>query len=215
MKKITYTLLTDGSSDKTLMSIINWLFNNLLPTIPIEKQFADLRILPNPPKELDKRIAKAIELYPCDILFVHRDAEQNKNPEEIHRKRSEEISIGFGTRNEKLVKIIPIKMMEAWFLIDEIAIKKAADNRNSSFKINLPHHNKLESLTEPKKQLHQLLKDVSQKKGRRLDNFNVNIAVHIIAENIEDYSILRNLFSFQSFENELKRALKELKITEF
>ena len=214
MKKIKYTLLADGSSDKTLMSIINWLLNDLIPTVAIEKQFADLRILPNPPslKELDKRIEKAIELYPCDILFVHRDAEQNDNPEEIIRKRSEEIMIGFGRRHEKLVKVIPIRMMETWFLIDELSIRKAADNRNSTVKISLPNISKLESITNPKKDLHQLLKDVSQKKGRRLDNFNVNAAVHIVAESIENYSILRKLFAFQSFENDLKIALKELEL---
>jgi len=100
--------------------------------------------------------------------------------------------------------------MENWLLIDETAIKKAAGNRNYSKQIHLPQINKIESLNEPKLFLHDLLKEVSGKKSRQLKNFNVQQAVHLVAENISDYSLLRNLDSFKQFEENLKTTISNL-----
>lgn len=55
--------------------------------------------------------------------------------------------------------------------------------------------------------LHNLLVEATGNKGRRLKNFNVNKAVHWVAENTEDFSALRQLAAFNRFEQDLKRVV--------
>jgi Domain of unknown function (DUF4276) len=211
MELLRYTLITDGSSDKTLMNIIKWLLDDLYPKISNRGTFGDFRYLQKPPKKGDikNQIQCAEYFYPFDILFYHRDAESDKKS--IVKERTEEIKSQLEEKYiSKTICIIPIKMMENWLLIDETAIKKAAGNRNYSKQINLPQINKIESLNEPKLFLHDLLKEVSGKKSRQLKNFNVQQAVHLVAENISDYSLLRNLDSFKQFEENLKTTISNL-----
>ena len=75
MQRLRFTLVGDGSSDRALIPILTWLLRQYWEGTPIQAEFSDLRWLPNPPKKLSQRIDKSVELYPCDLLFVHRDAE--------------------------------------------------------------------------------------------------------------------------------------------
>lgn len=78
MSEITYTLLSDGTSDKALLSIIDWVLRQHFPNLVTQRQWADFSRLPNPPlmNRLTDRMEQALALYPCDWLFVHRDAER-------------------------------------------------------------------------------------------------------------------------------------------
>ena len=211
MESLKFTLIADGSSDKALINIIKWILNDLYPKLPIEGIFADFRKVPNPsPKEdIVEQIKFAEKLYPFDILFFHRDAESDKKNILDERKNEilETIEKEYST---KIICVIPIVMMETWLLIDEIAIKKAAGNRNYREKINLPAINNLEKLKEPKELMHNLLREISGLKKRNLKSFNVNAAVHLVSENINDFSPLRKLNSFVSFENDLKKVMNDL-----
>lgn len=205
---LRYTLLTDGSSDKALMGIIKWLLDDLFPQLPNKGEFADFRGLPSPPNPGDVacRIVKALELYPCDILFYHRDAE--KREKDIVNQRKEVLPKTPNTIKH-VVCVVPVAMMETWLLIDETAIKKAAGNRNYKGEIKLPSPNSLEAERDPKSLLHKLLKEASGLKGRNLERFNVRQAVHWVVENIRDFSVLRGLEAFQVFEDDLKKAVNE------
>ena len=211
MESIRYTLIADGSSDKALMNIIKWLLDDLYPKIPNKGTFAEFRNLKHPPKKGDVKgqIEFAKFLYPFDILFYHRDAETNKKNiiddriAEIIKHLNEELI-------PKTIFIIPIKMMENWLLFDETAIKKAAGNRNYNKILGLPPISSIENVSDPKIFLHELLREVSGLKSRQLKNFNVHQAVHLVAENITDFSILRQLSSFKKFEENLKTTINKL-----
>ena len=73
--EISFTLLSDGSSDRALMPILTWLLRDLGVASAISQSWADLRRIPRPPRTLADRMRKAGELFPCQLLFVHRDAE--------------------------------------------------------------------------------------------------------------------------------------------
>jgi hypothetical protein len=208
MVELRYTLLTDGSSDKTLMNIIKWTLDDIYPKLSCSGNFADIRSLPNPPSSGDvlERIKTADKYYPFDILFYHRDAE--KAEKDIIKKRKSEI---FSKVDEqlasKIVCVVPVTMMETWLLINQEAIKKASGNRNYSDTISLPALSKLETIKDSKKELHHILKICSNLKGRREKTFNVHSVVHRVAEYIGDYSPLRQLSAFIEFENDLKTAV--------
>ncbi len=205
-KVLKFTLIGDGSSDEALLTIIKWLLNDLYPNIPSEGKFADFRFLKSPPAKsnIQEQVNHANKYYPYDILFFHRDAESTDT--DILDKRKKEV-LGKIIYPEKVVCVVPIKMMEAWLLIDEMAVKKAAGNRNYKGPLNLPNIRKIEKLPDPKDTLHRLLVDASNLKGRKAKGFNPNAATHLVSENITDFSVLRQLTAFQQFETDLKIAI--------
>jgi hypothetical protein len=52
-----------------------------------------------------------------------------------------------------VVCVIPVKMTEAWLLIDEKAIREAAGNPKGRQPLNLPKPSKTEELSDPKETL--------------------------------------------------------------
>jgi len=206
MNELRITLIADGSSDSTLLEIIKWLLNDKYPKLSIYSSFADFSTLPDPPKlgDVAARIRCAQKYYPFDILFYHRDAESTETTMIATRKAE---ILRSASDNDSIVCLVPVAMMEAWLLIDADAIKKAAGNRRYRGKVDIPSIKSIEGLSNPKAILHELLKTVSELKGRKLKNFNVHQAIHLVAHNIQDFSLLRQLIAFQEFEKDLDNAV--------
>ena len=205
MQTLRYTLLADGSSDRALLPILTWLLRRYCGAIPIEAEFADLRRLPSPPKKLSERINWSVELYPCDLLFVHRDAESapiEKREAEI-RKALEGSSVEDSVR---VVCVVPVRMQEAWLLIDETALRRAAGNPNGTQPLAMPDVQRLEELADPKQLIRELLRQASGLRRRRLKRFSWRSSAHRVAEMIDDFSILYKLAAFQRLAAEVERV---------
>lgn len=211
MDRLKYTLISDGSSDTTLMHVINWCLRDLYPNLPIYSQYADFNPLPKKPSQGDvrKRVELASKWYPFDLCIYHRDAE--KNERDIVNTRTAEVlgKLDNETR-KKVVCIIPIQMMESWLLTDEQAIKCAANNPNGQVRLNMPSIRRIEKLTNAKDMLHGLLTTATENNKRRLKSFNVDRAVHLVAEYTDSFEKLRQLAAFNKFEQELKNAVDTL-----
>ena len=211
MLPLTFTLLSDGSSDRCLLPIVRWAIDQALQDYSYQQapQWADLRSLPNPPRSLTDRIRLAVELFPCQLLIVHRDAEKQEAA-----LREQEIEAALAALTEislpPTVKIIPIRMQETWLLIEEQAIREAAGNPHGEVRLNLPKIARLEDLAEPKQALHEALLTASELSGRRLRNFSPHARTYQIAEFITDFQPLRKLAGFQTFEADIRRALEQL-----
>lgn len=207
MTTLTYTLVSDGPSDRYLLPIINWTLTAIptLKEILIESQFADFREEPEAPQGLAERIRKAVLDFPCDVLFVHRDAER----EDPARRREEILEAVNQVGVEPAVCIVPVRMTEAWLLIDEPAIRRAAGNPHGSGALKLPPHQRLESLPDPKEILHEALLAASESTGRRLKQFRRDLPMlkHRVSELIEDFSPLRRLSAFNRFEQDVRSAI--------
>jgi len=206
MNNITFTLLSDGSSDRALLPIIEWTLKRECPNLSIKKEWADLRRLPRPPQKLWDRIIQTIEYYPCDMLFIHRDAE--KEPletrlEEIKDAVQEATKQGFG---KPAISVIPVRMTEAWLLIDEKAIRKASGNPNGRNQIDIPPIRELEQLPNPKRILHDLLKIASGLKKRQLKTFDIEHACYLISSFCTDFSQLFKLTAFQHFADDVGKV---------
>ncbi|MEO6832931.1 MAG: hypothetical protein ABI378_10570 [Chitinophagaceae bacterium] len=204
---LKYTLIADGSSDKVLLDIIKWSLDNLYPKLSNNGVHADFRNLLKPPENGDvkARILKAIKYYPCDILFYHRDAEDNSAT--IIEERKSEV-LNNADNKQPIVCIVPVVMTESWLMFDELAIKRASGNRNYKMGLDLPPINRIESIKDPKDRLYKLLREISGIKKRNLSKFNPGRMVHLIAEYIDDFSELRGLSSFKVFEKDLKIAVE-------
>ncbi len=200
------TLLSDGSSDRALVPILRWLLHCHLPDCPVQLQWGDLRLLPQPPKQLPQRIAKAIQLYPCELLFVHRDAEGISADD---RRAEIDDALKQGGTTLAGIAVVPVRMMETWLLIDGPAIRKAANNPNGQGHLNLPTTGNVESIPDPKNMLHNLIREATELSARRKRGFDVHSAVHRIPEYMEDFSRLRRLSAFAHLEEQIIATIHE------
>jgi hypothetical protein len=200
--------VSDGSSDRALIPILNWLLqaHGAYPAQRIE--WFDPSRFRHPPKSLPERIGRAVENYPCDLLFIHRDAENIGLT-----RRAEEVRKALGASSSKenprvpAVLVIPVRMMEAWLLFDEAGIRRAAGCPWGTTPLDLPKLASCEDLANPKERLHHCLRVATEKRGRHLKKFHVDSATHRVAELIPDFSPLRRLSAFQRLEGELQDVL--------
>lgn len=189
MTESTFTLLADGPSDAALIPIKRWTLRQCMQFTAIQADLADLRKLPNPPRALPHRIQEALELYPCDVLFIHRDAEA-QDPELRYREIEEAIEkVDAALTKPWHICVVPVRMQEAWLLIDQSAIRRAAGNPNGTVDLALPGLGQLESIPNPKDCLYDLLEAASELGGRRLKRFKPFRLVRLIAENIQDKGV--------------------------
>jgi hypothetical protein len=207
MKELRYTLLSDGSSDEVLLPILTWLLKQNGVQCAIQPAWAELRRLREPPKTLVERIQKALELFPCDLLFVHRDAENSPLETRANEIRAAATLAASTTAIPTTLCVIPIRMQEAWLLFDEQIIRRAAGNPHGRAAITLPALEQLEQLPDPKSILHELIRDASGLHGRRRNRMRVNIAARRVVELADDFKPLRNLSAFQALEREIKQTI--------
>lgn len=206
MKRLQYTLVTDGSSDRLLKYPIEWLLERLTP-LDIYGQWADPQVFAESEiTGLYGRLLQALGSYPCQLLFVHRDAEN-----EPRQTRVEEIeeAVRRVSTSPPAVCVVPVRMTEAWLLIDEPALRLAAGNPNGRVDLSLPPIENLEKLPDPKQMLFDLLKTATELPRRRMRRFNEGRARQQLAELMDDYAPLETLPAFQAFRRELKQVLAQ------
>jgi len=202
---LRHTLISDGPSDANLIPIINWTLNGVGGVELAEGARAEFWRLQSPPGSLEERIRKAVELYLCDVLFIHRDAEK-----ELPEARHVEIRAAVAAAAERgcclpAVAVIPVRMLEAWLLFDERALRLAAGNPNGRVALDLPPLRKLEDRPDPKMDLREALRTASELRGRRLKKFDTRQAFWRVVDFIEDFSPLRQLRAFTAFEDSVRR----------
>ncbi len=200
---LAYTLVADGPSDRALLPVLDWLLGEHSQRL-FDGVAADLSRVRNPPKELGLRIQRALELYPCDLLFVHRDAEKAKQ-----QTRRREILKALGVADHPpAVCVIPVRMTEAWLIWNESAIRGAASNPNGTVAVDVPDVGDVERIVDPKKQLGDLITEASELTGRRRRKLRVQQAIQRLAELIGDFSPLRRAPAFAALEDELVGVLR-------
>jgi hypothetical protein len=195
MNDLRFTLTTDGSSDSVLLHHLRWILRGQLGTrVAIQPQWADLRSLRQVPKTLAERIRFAVDFYPCDLLFVHRDAE---GPDASPRYDEIAEAVEVAEVSVPVVPVVPIRMTEAWMLFDERAVRWAAGNPNGRMPLDLLVRDP-EAIADPKALLHGVLRAASGLSGRRLRNLRTVEAVHRAAEYIDDFAQLQKLTAFNA-----------------
>jgi hypothetical protein len=149
-------------------------------------------------------VNEALRLYPCDVLFVHRDAEGQ--PAEL---RYQEIAMAVPPHQQR-VAVVPVRMQEAWLLHDERALRKAAGRPSGKEPLDLPSLSRIETLVDPKGTLHAALLTAAAVTGRRRRAFDAGGTVSRLAGLIEDWTPLRRLSAFKQLEVDTKKALRGL-----
>ncbi len=201
---LSYTLVSDGSSDRMLVPLLDWLLSQHSAR-PFRPQWADLAWTQPPPRTLADRVVGALAMYPCDLLFVHRDAEKDS----LEDRRSQLESALSMLPPPPRVPVIPVRMTEAWFLFDENAVREAAGNPNGQEPLSLPLLSEIESLRDPKSALTRVLECASGLPARRLKRFRPGVAFHRLATLIDDFTPLRVLPAFQALEADIAKVVRK------
>lgn len=206
---LNYILLSDGTSDKALIPIIDDAILKFSGFRSPQGKRADLSRYSRPLKRLCDKIDCAIDLYNPDIIFIHRDAEKESIQRRVieidrHCIKSKLVN----TRQWNHIKVIPVRMTEAWLMIDEAAVKSAAGNPNFNGKLNIPPIKKLESLPDPKQLLKEAIKTASCLNGRGLKKLDIGHCIQLIPEFIKDFYPLVELKSYQFFTKQIIEHLK-------
>lgn len=217
MIKLNGTLVADGSSDRLLKPILEWLLSQHLPPgSSVNIQVPDWGRFPAPVPTLPKKLLAARDFFTADVYFVHRDAEKNASWQERRAEIDQHVQkvLSTGTR---YVPIVPVQMTETWLLHNEAAIRETAENPNSNQSIALPALKKLETLPDAKMHLLNILRDASGLTGRRLRKFEANERrrLHRLAELQQEqgFAILRALHAFQMLEAEIKTLIANWELT--
>jgi len=202
---IEYLLISDGTSDRLLINPIDWVFRQ--KGVQTKGRWLDFSKPEFQSKTLEGKLSLAKQLYTeIDFIIIHRDAENqpiDKRKSEINdviNKASIELNI--------TARIVPIRMSEAWLLIDESAIRRAAGKPSGKIPLGLPKIKKLEQISDPKDLLKEYLLKASELSGRKRNQFDFNNARQLVSQFIIDFTPLRSLVSFTNFESEIDHLLK-------
>jgi len=205
---LTYTLVSDGSSDSALIPVLDWLLRANGVGCAIQGRWAELRWLRRPPAGLAARLRTAVDLFPCELLFIHRDAEgvaYEFRGDEIRRAVTEAFD---DSQRPAWVSVIPVRMREAWLLFDEAAIRKAAGNPSGRAALQLPLLSRCEDLPDPKALLQNMLLQATGLSARRRARLRVGPMMRRITEYTHDFRPLRSVASFAALERELQEAIR-------
>jgi hypothetical protein len=181
------------------MPIVNWSLKRW-GADGVSGEWVDFSRIPLASKA--DRLRKALDLYPCDVLFFHRDAESQST--ELRRR---EIAEALRQHSIRHVPVIPVRMTEAWLLFDEAAIRRAASNPNGSEQLGLPGLAKLEKLPNPKVVLHDALLRACGLNKRRRSRVPLPEWVHRIPSYIDDFSALDALPSFRALQDDIRNLI--------
>lgn len=194
--EVSYVLVGDGGADRALIPIITWAIRRTSPKAVIPSPTFIVRAA----RSVDEVLTHVGKAYSPSLIFVHRDAEKMS-----YEDRRKEIPV-----RDRVVPVVPVRMTEAWLLIDEAAIRMASNNPRGTAALEMPNPAKLESLPDPKRVAHGLLTTASGLGARRRRSFRVERAVQRLSELIDDFSPLLGLPAFNAFCAELRGALTAL-----
>lgn len=196
---LRYALVADGGRDRALLPVIRWCIRGLRPRLEV----AEPRVSVRGGRDLAAEMQDALDTHLPDILLVHRDAE---------RMRPERRRLEIPSAPGRVVRIVPVRMTEAWLLFDEAALRTASSNPHGRERLNLPDLRRVESLPDPKRVLRELLLAASgndtMRRRKRFQRDEPGLTERV-AECIQDFSPLRCLSAFGDFESDLRLAVED------
>jgi hypothetical protein len=203
LKTLRTTLIADESSDhRVLTPIITLLLDEVSPH-PFQLVSAEPLTGGH---ALETRLPQAMRLFPCDVLLVHRDAEGTSPAE---REAEVKRALANAKVQVPVVCVVPVRMTEAWLLVNERAIRAAVGNPNGGAGLKLPTPDQVESVPA-KDRLIAALEAATELGVNRRRRFQPLQYRHRVAEELLDLTCLRALPSFQRFEQVLRHCLAGL-----
>lgn len=100
-----------------------------------------------------------------DLVFIHRDAEAQSPDDRVAEVRAAAGMVGVDVG--RVVPVVPVRMTEAWLLLDHSEIRRVAGKPGSTQPLDLPGRERVEALPDPKEALRSALLVAGAPSGRR------------------------------------------------
>lgn len=144
-----------------------------------------------------------------DLAVVQRDADRGPDQD-----RRDEIEKAVNTEWPGLrhVAVVPVRMLEAWLLLDEVCLRQVAENPRGRIGLELPKGAAAENIADPKQLLKDSLARASEYKGRRLAQFQKRFSQHRLRmlELLDPEGPVTCLPSWRNFIEDLDAAFEVL-----
>lgn len=141
-----------------------------------------------------------------DMFFVHRDAEGQ--PVELRQTEIEAGSERAGVM-VPVVPVIPVRMTEAWLLLDEAEIRRVAGRPRGRTPLSLPAARSVESIPDPKQVLLDTLLSACELTGRRRAQFRRDFSRHrrLLLQRIDRNGPINQLTAWSQLKENIADAL--------
>ena len=169
---VRFALLCEGTSDRPLVAHLRRLLSKCGATESVGSAIP-LSSIPDQRDSRGSALSRKIRIAltnesELDLLFVHRDANSAG-----YDARVREVGEAFGNVGGSIdwIPIVPDRATEAWLLLDEDAIRRAAGNPRGRQPLHLPRPSQVEGVSDPKTALRDALAAASGHTGSRLRRF--------------------------------------------
>ncbi|MGW6283998.1 hypothetical protein [Streptomyces sp. NPDC055107] len=144
-----------------------------------------------------------------DLAVVQRDADRGP----AHDRKDEiEKAVDAEWPGLRHVAVVPVRMLEAWLLLDEGCLRQVAENPRGRVGLDLPKGVAAENIADPKQLLKESLARASEYKGRRLAQFQKRFSQHRLRmlELLDPDGPVTCLPSWRAFVEDLDAAFEVL-----
>lgn len=199
--EITFVLLCEGPSDEGLVQHLQFLLVKYGAGVAVGS--ADNR--KGTVVEKLRRVLREVAVI--DLVFVHRDADSRSPDARISEILDGADSVGV---RDLCVAVVPVQMTEAWLLTDENAIRAVVGKPDGRTDLNLPAIKHVESISDPKSTLAEVLEVASECRGRRLAAVKRQFAGHrkVLLERLDPEGPVTRLDSWRLLEQSISEIME-------
>jgi hypothetical protein len=202
-------LLADGRSDLPLAAHVEAMCSDLGADVSLTAADSDL-IPASVGRTVRARLAfLLLQGARPDLLFVHRDSEADPAD-----KRRDEVSVGASSAGVTcpVVALVPVRMTEAWLLLDEAAIRQVAGRPGGKVPLDLPSPARVESLADPKQKLAEVLLVASEATGRRRAGIRRDFGRHraLLLQRLDPGGPVSELVAWRRLRDDTAEAIRGL-----
>lgn len=200
--------LADGPSDLPLGTHLAALCADAGCAVDVTP--VDPRFLRSSDRSVASRVRYLLEQGEApDLVFVHRDAEGQ--PPEARRIEIRDGSLSGGLR-VPVVPVIPVRMTEAWLLLDEVEIRRVAGRPRGRDPLEIPPLKAVESVADPKQVLLTALLTASGLTGRRRSQFQRDFGRHraLLLQRLDRKGPVTELAAWQQLLMDIDEVLAEV-----
>lgn len=166
--------VSEGTSDLPLAQLIEALF--LDRGIDLLLSRPDFALLGRVPRDVRSKLEAGLRLTRAvDVVVVHRDAD---NAGSDARRREIADAAALVAADSNCLPVVPVRMTEAWLLLDEILIRQVAGNPRGRNDLQLPRLHEVESRADPKEILQQCILRAADVTGRKRENLRKRFPQH-------------------------------------
>jgi hypothetical protein len=192
----------EGSGDSGITTHIQRIVTDHGRDVVITDPLTD-RLPPPPRKTISAKLQAVRDLGGTyDLIAIHRDADRAGRADRIQEITS---AVELVMPGVPCAPVIPIRMTEAWLLLDEPEIRRVAGNPNGKMPLNLPKPRDVEDIPNPKEILFHALSLASGLTGRRLEKHRQRFSQHRrqLLERIDPRGLIANVSSWRAFNSDL------------